>query len=206
MSTDTNLARLERKTYLRFHGDGIWDLFLGITLLWFGVCIWLDQAYLVGVIAAVLIPSVVQVKKSFARHRLGYVEFSLERQARERRGKVILVAINLIAVLLGLALFLAWQSDTEMRALARSLGMLPFGFVVAFLTAVAGAAYGINRFVYYGIVILAAFVAGHLMNLHPGWVFVPLGAVITLTGLIMRLRFMQKYPKQRPEETADVSG
>ena len=105
MNAQLDIKTLERKTYLRYHSDGLWDIFLALFFLAFAAAMLADFAYLMGIWPAIFIPSVIKVKKNFAQKRLGYVKFSAKREARERTGKTMLMQKVLTNIALGLFLF-----------------------------------------------------------------------------------------------------
>jgi hypothetical protein len=49
MVEDINLKEIQRKVYLTFFQDGLWDIFLGLFILAWGLSILTETAYLPGV-------------------------------------------------------------------------------------------------------------------------------------------------------------
>lgn len=205
MKNITDLQKLEKKTYLTYHGDGLWDLFLGLMLIAFGVMMAYDYIYMAWILPAVLIPSAVNIKKSFAQRRLGYVKFSQQRQASESRGRFGMLILFSLTFIAGLVAFYAFTGDAPWQTWVRDLGMIPFGAVISVAIAVVGLLYGIIRMVFYGSLILGAFIAGHILNSDPAVYFLFPGIIITVTGIIMLIRFLRKYPKAE-EGPADGLG
>ena len=46
MSDKINLKEIEKKVYLSYHQDGLLDLFLGMAIIFFGIGMATDQAYI----------------------------------------------------------------------------------------------------------------------------------------------------------------
>ncbi len=82
MVPDVNLKNIERKAYLTYFQDGLWDTIIGIFLLAWGIGILTDTAGLTGiwVIAAYWI--IWGFKKRLTQPRIGYVKW---RRSRPRR-------------------------------------------------------------------------------------------------------------------------
>ena len=49
MVADVNLKEIQRKVYMTFFQDGLWDIFLGLFILGWGLSILTEAAYLPGV-------------------------------------------------------------------------------------------------------------------------------------------------------------
>ncbi|HUV29616.1 MAG TPA: hypothetical protein VMY05_00805 [Acidobacteriota bacterium] len=202
MESAADLKKLERKAYLSYLQDGIWDTLFGLGILSFGVLMFLDLYYLVGAVVVVLWAVAIGAKKRFTQPRLGYVRFSPEREALEGRNRTVLMVLLWVAVLLGGALALAWGTSSGVHRWARAAGLMPMGIVLAGLVGAVGLLWGIRRYVVYAVIILVGFAGGHVLDVHPKFYFTAIGAVILLTGLIMMVQFLRKYPKPKGEEFA----
>ena len=192
--SQAKIRKLEKKIYLTYHMDGLWDIFLGITMLCFAAATWLESIVLFAIMPAILFPTAKKTKESFARRRLGHVEFSPERRARENTGRMIMSVLLTASVVLGLLVFMAYWTTRPLSEWVRSLGLIPFGFVIAILLASAGAAYGIMRFIPYAFFVIVTFVAVQLTHAHPSINFLVPGGLFLLIGLGLLIRFVRKYP------------
>jgi hypothetical protein len=190
-----DLKSIERRVYLSYHGDGLWDLFLGLFFLGMGIFMILDQPYLMGALAAVVFPVANGIKKAITRPRMGYVEFSAERQAKQKRGKTKMSILLTFTMLLGLVLFMAYSVNAEWGDIIKSLGLIPFGLVLTLVISAVAAFFDLRRFYIYAALVLVMFITGHLLQTFPGIYFVLIGAIVTITGTIMLIRFLRKYPK-----------
>jgi hypothetical protein len=205
MMAEIDLESIEKKAYLAYHRDGIWDIFLGLFFLSTGIFMIYDQAYLMGAAPVIFYFAAFGLKRSFTRSRLGFVKFSRERQAREKQGRVKLSILLTITMLLGIVAFYAYTGDAGWQVWIRSLGLVSFGFVVALILSAVAILFGIWRFFFYALLILALFIAGHQLNSDPAAYFLSSGIIILLIGLVMLIAFIRKYPKPSSEDlTGDI--
>ena len=128
MEQNVNLEKIERKAYLSYHQDGLWDIFLGIFFSGMGVVMFFNTIYLMGALAA-LLPVAIPIKKSFTSSRLGYVKFAPKRQAQEKKSRAKLTIILTFTAILGLVNFMAFSGKAEWQIWIKNLGIIPFGFV-----------------------------------------------------------------------------
>jgi len=201
MTSELDLKSIEKRAYLAYHQDGIWDIFLGLFFLSTGIFMFYDMAYLMGGMPVVLYFAAFGLKKSFTQSRLGYVKFSKERQVKEKQGRLKLSILLTITMLLGIVAFYAYMGDADWQIWIRSLGLVSFGFVVALVFGAVAVLFEIWRFLFYALVILALFIAGHLLNSAPAAYFLSCGIIIFIIGLALLIRFMRKYPKPSNEES-----
>jgi hypothetical protein len=190
-----SLKSIERRVYLSYHGDGLWDLFLGLFFLGMGLFMIFDQPYLMGALAVVILPLAQSIKKAITRPRMGYVEFSSERQAKQKRGRTKMSFLLTFTMILGVVVFMAYYVNTEWGDTIKSLGLIPFGFVLTLVIGAVGMLFDLRRFYLYAALVLAVFIAGHVLHTHPAFYLLLVGAVVTITGTIMLIRFLRKYPK-----------
>jgi len=202
MEQDVDLKEIERKAYLTYSKDGFWDICLGLFFLLQGITFAVRGFAFIGTLgafAAVLLPVFMSLKRAIALPRLGYVKFSPERQARLKRGRLLLSVVLTFTALLGGVLFLAYTSQTGWKLWLRNLHLIPYGFVLAVVVGAVGFLFEIKRFLYYAVLILAAFIVGRMMNARPDLYFIPLGAIFFVIGLVLMIRFLRKYPKPAKE-------
>lgn len=196
MQDKISLKQIEKKAYLAYHRDGLWDIYLGTALLWFGLSIRLDLAYLTGIWVVIFYPGIVSLKKSLTLPRLGYVKFSPERQEKEKAGRAKLSILLAITAILGLVVFWAFTGQADWQKYIRGLGALPFGFVLTAVLAAVGLVFGIYRFIAYGLMVFLFFILGHFMGTELAAVFIFPGSIFTIIGLVMLISFIRQYPKK----------
>lgn len=204
MPAEIDLKKIERKAYLSYHQDGLWDIFLGIFFLGVGIFMFLNTVYLMGGLIAVFVPGAIIIKKWLATGRLGYVKFGPGRQAQEKRSKAKLSMLLTLTMILGIITFYAFTGNSEWQTWIRNLGIIPFGFVLALVLGAVGLLFEMKRFVLYAGLILAVFIAGHLTDSDPPAYFMLLGIIFLIAGLVMLIRFLRKYPKPKGEVSSGV--
>ncbi|MGB2696367.1 MAG: hypothetical protein WBD28_00745 [Candidatus Zixiibacteriota bacterium] len=204
MKQDINLKEIERKAYLSYHQDGLWDIFLSIFFLGIGILMFFNTVYMMGALIAALVPGAIIIKKWFATSRLGYVKFAPQRKTQEKKGRAKLTIILSLTVILGLVNFMAFSGKAEWQTFIRNLGIIPFGFVLSLVLGAVGLLFEIKRFMVYAGLILAVFIAGHLTKSDPPALFILLGIIFLVVGLVMLIRFLQKYPKPKGQVSSGV--
>lgn len=200
MSQEVDLTKVERKAYLTYYQDGIYDLLVGLSLL--GMA--LGAATEVFTVAAIapLVPILVApgLKKAVTLKRLGYVKFSSQRESKEETNRLRLVMLMTITALLGVFVFFGYSGQATWQLWIRSLGIIPFGLVLAVVAFALGLLYDVRRWYLYAPIILAAFIVGHVLELRLWFPFAVPGIVIFVIGLVLFVRFLSRYPKASAEE------
>lgn len=197
MPEKIDLKKMEKKLYLSYHQDGLWDIFLGLFLIVMGFLFYFNiESYLVIIPAGFLFPLFL-IRRTFSSSRLGYVVFSKERQAKEKRKHSSIAILSILSFLSGIAAFFAASSG---RAFYNFLDSLPFHPIALFLTIVIGtitAIFGIWRFMGYSALIIFIFFVGNRTGDQIIGPSVLTGIIISTIGLIIFIRFIRKYPKRR---------
>jgi len=194
MSQKINLTEMERKAYMAYHQDGLWDITLGLCLLAFGIAILFDKGAFAGITPAIVLPFVLRFKERVTIPRLGHARFSPERRAIEQSktlrlsimiGLVVLILAGaIVAIALPPALD-AWISDNIEVA---------FGVLMAAMLAVIAVISGITRLLAYAGLILVAFFAGDILGIGLPATMIGLSLALLLAGAIVLIRFLRKYP------------
>lgn len=195
MSQNIDLKKIERKAYLTYHQDGLWDIFLGIAFFGFATAIINDQAAIMAVLPVLLISCAAGIRKKFTLPRVGYAKFSAQREARKKRGLSRLIATLTITFFMGLVAFWAFSGESDIQNFIRSLGLIPFGIALMLVIGAVGILYDIKRFIVYAVLIIIFFISGHVLRSDPQAYFLLLGIIFLTVGLIMLIRFMRKYPR-----------
>jgi len=195
MSQEVDLTKVERKAYLAYHQDGIYDLLVGLCFLSAALGV-VSEVIAAGAIAPVLAILVAPaLKKAVTLPRLGYVKFSPQREQKERMNMTYLVALLSVTALLGMVVFSAYSGDAAWQLWIRNLGIIPFGFVLAVVAFALGLLYDIRRCYLYAVVIIATFIVGHVLELRLWFQFAVPGLVILVVGLVLFIRLITRYPK-----------
>ena len=100
------LKKIESNIYMKYFGDGLWDIFIGLVFLNFGLGILLDLPYLAGITAPLAYMGIKQIKTKITVPRIGYIQF---KQTRKRLVALILAGM----LLLGMIFFTIFMMNRE---------------------------------------------------------------------------------------------
>lgn len=194
MKRRNNLESLEKKAYLMYHGDGLADLALGLVVLLFGLGMQFDQTWLAPIFAATAYPVWLLAKRGIAERRLGYVEFSEARQAKEKRGLIYLFLLGCVTLLLGVLAYGAVVSGGGMRELLQAGGNIFLGMIFAVLISSVGLLLGTVRLHAYSAVVLLSVVLTRTVGLSRELGIIIPGTIIVLCGVGVLVKFLRLYP------------
>ncbi|MFB0537099.1 MAG: hypothetical protein ACETWR_19230 [Anaerolineae bacterium] len=194
MSQNTNLKEIERKAN-QYHGDGLIDIAIGFVILLAGIAEIFDQTSLAGIWVVLWLPIMISAKKSITVPRMRYIDFTPKAQWKVKL--VIVTVVLAVAVLftLGLVVFTkneilppwltAWLR--EYSRMVWPAALVGVGWLIALAT-------GVKRLYAYAALAVIAFASGYWFNFDFPLLFTLLGAVIVLSGIVVLVRFMRKYP------------
>lgn len=196
MSRPIDAGAVEAHAYRSRWNDGLFDLFVGLSLLWIGACwIWIESfAGLAGVLPAVFVAPFITFRTRFIEDRSGYVRFSVERRRWERRNLAALLTFGIGTFIGGIAMYFAVQGNGLSAVAERAVpGLIAWLLAIPVLI-VAVTAMLPRLFVYAGVLIAGGFVAaGYETN--PGVPLMIAGVLVTAWGIVLLGRFTRKYPK-----------
>jgi len=195
MMDKIDLKKIEKKFYLTYYQDGLWDIFLGLFFITMGLLFYFDIESFLAVFSAVFIVPLMYVKRSFALSRLGYVVFSKERQALERNKLLLMVVLGFLGLFFGLMAFFLAQGGRAIYNFLDRLPANPIAIFIAIAIAAVTAVFGIRRFVLYSVLIIIVFIIGDILGDEIIWPSILTGIIILATGVMMLIRFMKEYPK-----------
>ncbi|MBN1369762.1 MAG: hypothetical protein JW954_05955 [Dehalococcoidaceae bacterium] len=203
MQKKINIENVERKVFVSYFSDGMWDIYGGLILSGFGLSILTGQMILLIVfIAIAMVP--ILIRKPIVASRLGSVTFSIKRERKTMKyktaawiaGSLVLVSGALFSALYSFSTLPAWL-DTMLE---NSL-FLFMGAMLASIACIAGYATAVRRFYAYAIVVFLAF--GLAAVLRPqdmeGIPITAAGGLILLTGIIILIRFLRNNPNYDQE-------
>ena len=195
MRKDDELQTIQRKVYMKFFEDGVWDIFLGLFILGWGLSILTDGSYLPGVVFVGLYFTVWGIKKWLTYPRTGYVKFS---SASRRVIKTRFVVLLTVVLLLGLLAGVLFGIGTRPQWLVDYFPLI-FNAMLAAIVCFAAYWAKTNRFYLHAALVFL----GGVLHKWPGipWEFgfIGAGGIITLIGLGFLIRFLRKYPKVAQE-------
>ena len=194
MTLETDPKKIQRKVYMTFFEDGLWDVVLGLFLLAWGFAILFDLGWLPGVSFVVFFYLALGLKQKMTYPRIGYAKPA---EARKQRSRVVVAGG--VTLLLGIMVFLLVVTG-GMPQFLRDYFELLFGTMLAIVVGLVGYWWGIIRWYYYAglVFVFAAF--NQWLGLSFELSFIIPGGLILFCGLISFVRFLRKYPRLSAED------
>jgi len=190
-----NLKEIQRKVYLSFFQDGLWDIFLGLFILGWGLAILTDATYLPGVSFIGLYFGIWGIKKWLTYPRIGYARFSA---TSRRRITARFLILGVVVLLVGVMMAVLWGIGTRPQWLADYFPLIFNGILAAIVCLVAYWA-RVNRFYLYAVLIFLGAVFHLWLGIRWEFGFIGAGGIIVLIGLGILIIFLRKYPKMVEE-------
>jgi hypothetical protein len=194
MSLDLDMKEIERKAYMSYSEDGLVDIAIGFVILGWGISLVLGPAGLITLLGPIALAMWYLGKRYLTIPRIGIIKPSRKMAHRARNGAIVLLllgTITLAGILLGIVV---GGSDLADYSLAILGLLLAAGIcVIAFLL-------NSNRLYVYAVLLFVAFAGGQALNdvissVDTFIVSVILaGALILLSGAVVLVRFLRKYP------------
>jgi hypothetical protein len=194
MSLDLDMKEIERKAYMSYSEDGLVDIAIGFVILGWGISLVLGPAGLITLLGPIALAMWYLGKRYLTIPRIGIIKPSRKMAYRARNGAIVLLllgTITLAGILLGTVV---GGSDLADYSLAILGLLLAAGIcVIAFLL-------NSNRLYVYAVLLFVAFAGGQALNdvissVDTFIVSVILaGALILLSGAVVLVRFLRKYP------------
>jgi hypothetical protein len=195
MTNKFDLKKIEKKFYLSYHQDGLWDIFLGLFFIAMGLLFYFNIESLLVIIPAGIVVPLMFIKRSFAVSRLGYVVFSEERRTREKNKYLLMVTLGLFGFYFGVMIFFTAAGGRAIYDFLDSLPVNPIAIFIAIAVMTVTAVFGIWRFTTYSFLIIIIFFIGDRFNDQIIGPSILTGIIILAIGVVILVRFMRKYPK-----------
>jgi hypothetical protein len=195
MKQESELRTIQRKVYMSFFEDGVWDIFLGLFVLGWGLSILTKGTYLPGALFVALYLTVWGIKKWLTYPRIGYVRFSSTNRRKITTRFVILLTVVL---LLGLLAGVLWGIGTRPQWLTDYFPLI-FNGMLAALVCLAAYWARVNRFFLHAALIFLGAVLHVWLGIQWEFGFIGAGGIIILVGLGILIRFIHKYPRVAQE-------
>lgn len=194
MTANARLQQAGSEVYLSYHKDGLLDIFIGSGLLLFGLTIFSDVAWMGGVIAVVLAPLWLPVKKLITAPRVRTMELTPAHHVGLRKTRWRLTMLGLVGFLLGILVFWLIASDSMPAWLLSRPDVLFGGVFAVGLVAIAAVGKLVRYYVYAGLT-LAVFIGHRLLDVDLAFAITLAGIMIFLGGLGLLIRFLRAYPR-----------
>jgi len=194
MIPESDFKTLARRAYISYHQDGLIDVLIGWMVFSFGIYLLLDSSAIIF-LAWLPILYYVNFKNKLTVPRLGYVKFNgIYSQTKRTKLGLVLSTILALSLLTVTVLVLAKTNPIPTLTLLRGNGLAIYGVAVALLLLVSGVFSGVWRLSIYGLLCVVMVIIG-IISGSPVYVpFILLGLVILLTGTILMILFIRKYP------------
>jgi hypothetical protein len=194
MSYELDMKEIERKTYMSYSEDGLVDIAIGFAILFWGVLLVIEPSGLIALIGPLAFAIWYLGKRFITIPRIGRIQPSQKMERKMRTLTIFLLVLGLIAlggILIGRIIGYAFSSGY-------SLGIL--GLVIA--AGVSLLAYLLNaaRLYAYAVLLFIAFAGGEILSASittfDAFAFsvILAGALILVSGLVVLVRFVRKYP------------
>lgn len=203
MNENLDLEKLEKKAASSLYQDGIFDISLGHVLVAFGTASWLENhvSETLSILLALIIYFAVVIPIWFVyfyvtKPRLGTVKFGLKR----RRSNAFVISLVTLILIANIVVFILMfteviQFSGHEYLLAAIFGLIP---LVIFTAMAYFLSY--NRLYLTGLLFSVGFFLKELLTLqglflYSDIVFIGIGVIIVIIGLVCLIRFLKKYPK-----------
>ncbi len=195
MVANINLKEIQRRVYMTFFQDGLWDIFLGLFILGWGLTILTEAVYLPGVFFIGIYFTIWGIKKWLTYPRIGYVRFSATSRRRITARFLVLLTVVL---LLGIIAGLVWGIGTRPQWLADYFPLI-FNGMLAAIVCLAAYWARVNRFYLHAALIFLGAVFHLWLGIQWEFGFIGAGGIIVLIGVGLLISFLRKYPKMVEE-------
>jgi len=201
MSKEISLQEAEKRVFKSAYDDGMWDILIGSVLLMMVIAPFLSTKLGDFWSSAVSVPfwALVYVvtrlvRRNIVKPRIGEVRFGASRIRKLRKFTLIMLVINIVAFILGLASARYFQDTRWIPSLSLGLILLA-GFSLA--------AYFLDspRFYLYGLMIVLAVPVGEWLYQNMGFShhgfpvsFGLTSATIITVGLVKFIQLVRSHP------------
>jgi len=208
MSSRWALREIEKKMWLRTFEHGMWDIGIGSLFMMFGLSILTSFPALSAIWVAGLFPGFREIGRKLVVPRIGHVHFRERRKRASGRLTGVLTATAVMGMVT--LLFTAWVSKGVAPAWAqwvREHFVVFIGLIWGGALTVTGWLVDFPRLYAYGaLMFVSLLITDFVQGYHLGFSLTIVGALMLLTGIILLIRFLRRYPKQEgtPMESEDA--
>lgn len=199
MSYQLDMKEIERQVYLSYSEDGLIDIAIGVVITAWGLMLTQEPTGLIGLIGLLGMGIWYLGKRSITIPRIGVIEPSAKIERKLTNLAVFMFILGLI-VLAGILLSRAAGSS-----LLSDYSLSIVGLVLAAGVALLGYLLDAARMYIYALILFASFAAGEILakSITAFDAFalsvVIGGGLILLSGIVVLVRFLRKYPRPQME-------
>jgi len=189
-----DMKEFERKAYMTLSEDGIVDIVIGCVFLGWGLLLAAGPTGLIGLLVPLALGMWYAGKRTLTVPRVGLIIPSQKMESKLRNSATLLLALGILLVV-GIIL---WQASGGGTLRNHSLGLL--GLVVAAGISIVAFLLNAKRLYAYAALLFVAFAVGETLNASTPTMDTFLAAVIVasaliiLSGVVVLMRFLRKYP------------
>jgi len=194
---DTNLGTIKNKVHFTFFQDGLWDMFLGVLLLAWGINVWFDLPFLPGGTFVLFFWLVLGLKQMITYPRIGYA------RPVEHQSRLIKTVITGIVMLVAVLIFLPLFKNEYIQFLRQNFEFI-LNSSMAIAAALVGYWWSIKRWYAYALLILVFAVLYQWTELPYQVSFIIPGLTIFLSGLAVLIGFLRQYRVSTEENIDDT--
>ena len=108
MQTDIDLKQIQRRVYMSYFQDGLWDILLGVFLVCWGLMVTFDFVAVMGGFWLVFYMLILGLKRWLVYPRAGYIKI-----AEARRNQIKMVILGAVVFLAGVAVIPIFIIDSR---------------------------------------------------------------------------------------------
>lgn len=194
MSYELDMKEIERRAYMSYGEDGLVDIAIGSVILLWGVFLVTEPSGLIGLLGILALGIWYLGKRFITIPRIGSIQPSQKMERKQRNLAIALLILGVIAF--GGAAIGVMIVGRPLMDYALSI----LGLVIAAGVCVLAYLVNANRLYVYAVLLFGAFTAGEILSKTITSVdafalsVIFAGSLILLSGLVVLVRFLRKYP------------
>lgn len=188
MGKKDGMEGIEARLFASYFQDGMWDIMIGWMMIVTALRSFVDHWMVSFLIFAGIILAYF-VRKYVTMKRIGYAKFGTERRTKRKRLLFLVIGANLLTLLILIVTLLGFGSASN---------IFGFAIVVTILIIFSAVAYSFYypRFFLWGVMFSGGILISEILGMDVGkYVFLLLGTVVTMIGIIYFMIFLKKYSK-----------
>ncbi len=192
-----DVREMERRAAACYE-DGLFDIGMGLGLLFVGFAMIFDLGALAVIYPALIFPVAKSAKRGVTAPRMHHLDFMPEPgdDSRRIRSRVVLAAALAVLLAIGVLAFLMSQRmPAHISHGVRANALVIFGCMLAALFGSVAWMASASRLRGYAAVALLVFVCGYWFNLKVSWYLMVIGAFVGSYGAVVLSRFVRDYPR-----------
>jgi hypothetical protein len=193
MSQEPSIKQLQRKAYLAYHQDGILDVLIGVSILGFGLWIWLEKP-IFAYLCVFCFGFYIQLKNTITVPRFGYVRFQ---EGKREFGLLVVLGIGLVllAIVIGtLSIFGPERVGLAPFTFLRKFHVYVMSSIGAALMGLFGIWSSVRRLIAYAFFLIGMLAITYLGGFDQGVPLLITGSLLVLIGLLLMIKFLRGNP------------